>query len=47
MISKAEYEKIGAEIVDVAFSVHRKIGSGLRVSVCEICLVEELRNRNY
>jgi GxxExxY protein len=45
MISKATYEKIGAQIVDAALDVHRELGPGLLESVYEICLLEELRDR--
>ena len=45
MISKATYEKIGAQIVDAAYNVHRELGPGLLESVYEVCLIEELRDR--
>ena len=46
MISKIEIEKIGKQIVHSAFEVHKELGPGLLESVYEICLVDELRNRN-
>ncbi len=46
MISKTEIEKIGKQIVNAAFEVHSELGPGLLESVYEICLIEELRNRN-
>jgi len=46
MISKVEYEEIGAQIVDAAYHVHRELGPGLFESVYEICMIEELSNRN-
>jgi GxxExxY protein len=46
MISKEEYERIGTEVVDAAFHVHREMGPGLLESIYEICMLEELRNRD-
>ncbi|HKK82398.1 MAG TPA: GxxExxY protein [Prolixibacteraceae bacterium] len=46
MILKVEYEKIGKDVVDAAFHVHREMGPGLLESIYEICMVEELRSRN-
>jgi GxxExxY protein len=46
MISKAEYEAIGKHIVNAAYEVHKELGPGLLESVYEICMIEELRNRN-
>ncbi len=42
MISKAEYEVIGSQIVNAAYIVHKELGPGLLESVYEICLMEEL-----
>ncbi len=46
MISKAEIEKLGKHIVNAAYEVHKELGPGLLESVYEICLFEELLNRN-
>ncbi len=46
MISKVEYEAIGKHIVNAAYEVHKELGPGLLESVYEICMIEELRNRN-
>jgi len=46
MISRIEIEKIGKQIVNSAFDVHKELGPGLLESVYEICLIDELRNRN-
>jgi GxxExxY protein len=46
MISKIEIEKIGGQIVDAAYVVHKELGPGLLESVYEVCLVQELRSRN-
>ncbi|MFV0265636.1 MAG: GxxExxY protein, partial [Draconibacterium sp.] len=45
MMSKAEIEKVGKQIVDATFEVHSELGPGLLESVYEICLVEELQRR--
>lgn len=45
MISKIEIERIGKQIVQSAFEVHKELGPGLLESVYEICLVSELENR--
>ena len=39
-------EEIGKHIVDVAYSIHVSLGSGLLESVYEKCFEYELRNRN-
>ena len=39
-------EEIGKQIVDVAYSIHVALGSGLLESVYEKCFEYELRNRN-
>jgi GxxExxY protein len=46
MISKTEIERIGGQIVDAAYVVHKELGPGLLESVYEVCLVQELRSRN-
>lgn len=46
MISKIEIEKIGKQIVNSAYEVHKELGPGLLESVYEICLVDELENCN-
>lgn len=46
MILKERYEQIGKHILDASIEVHRELGPGLLESVYEICLCEELRNRN-
>jgi GxxExxY protein len=46
MISKIEIERIGGQIVDSAYVVHKELGPGLLESVYEVCLVQELRSRN-
>jgi GxxExxY protein len=38
-------EKIGKEIVDSAYSVHKNLGPGLLESVYEICFCHELTKR--
>jgi GxxExxY protein len=45
-MDKIELEKIGAKIVDAAYSVHKELGPGLLESVYEYCLIEELKSRN-
>jgi GxxExxY protein len=40
-----EMEAIGKQIVDAAFTVHKKLGPGLLESVYEICLAHELEKR--
>ncbi len=46
MVSKERYEEIGKHILNASFEVHRELGPGLLESVYEICLCEELRNKN-
>ena len=36
--------KIGKEIVDSAFNVHKELGAGLLERVYEVCLAHELKN---
>ncbi len=38
-------EKLGREIVDAAFAVHKELGPGLLESVYELCLADELISR--
>ena len=45
-MEKIELERIGAKIVDAAYSVHKELGPGLLESVYEYCLIEELKSRN-
>lgn len=40
-----EVERIGAEVVDAAYSVHSSLGPGLLESVYEACMVHELQKR--
>jgi len=40
-----ETERIATTIVDSAFKVHRTLGSGLLESIYELCLADELRQR--
>jgi GxxExxY protein len=40
-----ETDKVAAEIVDAAFTVHTTLGPGLLESVYELCLVHELDKR--
>ncbi len=44
-----ELEQIGKKIVDSAYTVHKRLGSGLLEKVYEICLCHELEKRglNY
>ncbi len=37
--------KIGKEIVDSAFNVHKELGAGLLERVYEVCLAHEFKNR--
>ena len=37
--------EIGREVVDAAIAVHRQLGPGLLEPVCEIILLDELRER--
>ena len=45
MQSKAELERIGALLVDAAFTVHSAHGPGLLESAYQACLVHELEQR--
>jgi GxxExxY protein len=40
-----ELDRIGSEIVDAAYHLHVKLGSGLLESVYEACLAHDLRKR--
>jgi GxxExxY protein len=40
-----ELNKIGKEIVDAAFTVHKNLGPGLLEKVYEICLCHELKKK--
>ena len=40
-----EIEKIGKNIVDAAYSVHKKLGPGLLEKVYEVCFCYELEKR--
>lgn len=42
-----ELEKIGKEIVDSAYRVHKELGPGLLESVYEECMVYDLRRKGY
>ena len=39
-------EKLGKQVVDVAFQLHSKLGQGLLKSVYETCFCYELNKRN-
>ena len=41
----AELEKIGREIVDSAYRVHKELGPGLLAAVYEECMVYDLRRK--
>ena len=45
MKSQIEYENLGKLIINSAFDVHKELGPGLLESVCETCLVDELKGR--
>ena len=40
-------DKIGKEIVDAAYCVHKSLGPGLLECVYEECMIYELRKRGY
>ena len=40
-----ELDRIGTQIVDAAFNVHKRLGPGLLESTYEICLMRELEKR--
>ena len=45
MLTKDEYERIGKNILDCAFEVHKELGPGLLESIYEECLCEEIKNK--
>jgi GxxExxY protein len=45
-MNKVVLEKIGAQIVDASYQVHKELGPGLLESVYEFCLMDELKSRN-
>jgi GxxExxY protein len=45
-MNKEEINQLSGKILDAAIEVHRNLGPGLLESVYEICLEEELLNRN-
>ncbi len=42
-----ELERIGKEIVDSAYRVHKELGPGLLESVYEECMVYDLRRKGF
>jgi GxxExxY protein len=46
MISKDRYQENRASIVDVANPMHRELRPGLLESVYEVCMIEELKDRD-
>lgn len=46
MISKTEIDRIGEQIVNAAYVVHRELGPGLLESIYEVCMIQELQSRN-
>lgn len=44
-MTKEQYEKLAAEIVDVAITVHKEMGPGLLESVYELCMLKEFALR--
>jgi GxxExxY protein len=47
MRSREEEDRIGTEIVDAAYSVHKELGPGLLEKVYEICMEYELIKRGF
>jgi GxxExxY protein len=45
MKSKEELERLGAVVVDSAFTVHSALGPGLLESAYQACLIHELQRR--
>ncbi len=45
-MEREDYERIGSLIVDASYEVHKELGPGLLESVYELCLIEELKQRN-
>lgn len=44
-ITKVDFEPLSREVVDVAYKVHQKMGSGLLESIYEECFYIELNKR--
>ena len=42
---RVDENDIGKEVVDAAIAVHRELGPGLLETVCEVILLDELRER--
>lgn len=40
-------EQLAKEIVDSCFTVHRELGPGLLENIYEVCMIEELKYRNF
>ncbi len=45
-MSREELDKLAKEVVDVIYTVHRLMGSGLLESVYEMCALKEFELRN-
>ena len=45
-ITKMNFEPLSKELVDIAYQIHQKMGSGLLECVYEDCFVIELERRN-
>lgn len=46
VLSMEELDKIGKEIVDIAFQIHKSIGPGLLEGIYQECFVHLLKKRN-
>jgi GxxExxY protein len=46
MISRDRYQENRASIVDVANPMHRELRTGFLESVYEVCMIEELKDRD-
>ncbi len=44
-MTREELDKLGKEIVDTCYAVHKEMGPGLLESVYELCLLKELELR--
>lgn len=44
-MTKAELNALSGAILDACILVHKKMGPGLLESICELCLMEELKRR--
>lgn len=44
-MEREEFERIGKEIIDSCFTVHKEMGPGLLESVYEMCLMKEFELR--